>query len=71
MKLWIVILQDKELYLEPDIGVTFVESDNEQDAIDAGVAMRESALSNGRYRCVARHRADVRADLESGSRRSP
>lgn len=56
MRLWMVALQDKELYMEPDVGLCFVESDDEQAANDAGAAMQFSAMTAGRCRCVFRYR---------------
>lgn len=51
--LWLVVLKDKELRDEPDVGICLVEG-TEDDAADAGRAMAHAAAEAGRGRCVPR-----------------
>jgi hypothetical protein len=53
-KLWLVVIKDKELYGEPDVGVGLIEADNESAADNAGARMLEALAVRGRCRCVAR-----------------
>jgi hypothetical protein len=54
-QLWFVVLQDKELRGEPDVGICLVEG-TEEDAAAAGRDMSRAAATAGRARCVSRWR---------------
>lgn len=54
-KLWVVIIKDKQMLNEPDIGVCFVEGDDEEPAKAASMAMLAQLANAGRARCVARY----------------
>lgn len=49
--IWLVVLQDKELSGEPDIGMAVVDGDA-QLAIDVGHDMEDELRAQGRCRCV-------------------
>lgn len=53
-KLWLVVIKDKELADEPDVGVCIIESDDESAAHAAGAGMLSALATRGRHRCVAR-----------------
>jgi hypothetical protein len=55
MKLWLVVIKDKELYGEPDIGVSIVEG-NELAAKNKRDEMQAACANAGRGRCVGRYR---------------
>lgn len=55
MKLFLVVIQDKELDGEPDIGLAICEG-NELAARALVQEMEESCRKNGRFRCVGRYR---------------
>lgn len=55
MKLWLVVVQDKELPGEPDIGVAFVEG-NELAAKAKVVDLERACVKAGKGRCVGRYR---------------
>lgn len=59
MKLWIVVVKDKELEGEPDIGVAFVEG-NELAAKAKADELERACIEAGKARCVARYREVVR-----------
>ena len=52
-KLWLVVIKDKELAGEPDVGVGVVDG-TLTDATTAGATMLEALAERGRGRCVAR-----------------
>lgn len=54
VKLWLVVIKDKDLYLEPDVGVAVIESDDESWVDSAGARMLQVLAERGRCRCVAR-----------------
>lgn len=51
---WIVLLKDKDLPGEPDVGIAVVLGD-EQDAARAVDRVEREACDAGRARCVGRH----------------
>lgn len=55
MKLWLIVIQDKSLYGEPDVGLAFVEG-NELAAIARRKELEKECIAAGRGRCVGRHR---------------
>lgn len=55
MKLWLVVIKDKELYGEPDIGVAVIEG-NEGAAIAKRDEMQRACIEAGKGRCVGRYR---------------
>lgn len=55
MKLWLVVVKDKELAGEPDIGVAVIEG-NELAAKAKVEEMECACIQAGRGRCIARHR---------------
>jgi hypothetical protein len=55
MKLWLVVIKDKELHGEPDIGVAFVEG-NELAAKNKADEMQLACINAGKARCVGRYR---------------
>lgn len=54
MKLWLVVIKDKELAGEPDVGVGMFETDDVSEVESATCAVLEALASRGRGRCVAR-----------------
>jgi len=60
-KLWLVVIKDKELYGEPDVGVGIIESDDTSVVDAAGAKMLEALVARGRCRCTAR-----RIEIERG-----
>jgi len=55
VKLWLVVVKDKELAGEPDIGMAVVEG-NEMAAKNVAKQMEEACLAMKRCRCVSRVR---------------
>lgn len=55
MKLWLVVVKDKELPGEPDIGVAFVEG-NELAAKAKVDDLERACIEAGKGRCVGRYR---------------
>lgn len=55
MQLWLIVVQDKDLYDEPDIGVAFIEG-NRLGANIKAREMERACIESGRGRCVARVR---------------
>lgn len=55
MKLWLVVIKDKELPGEPDIGMAIVEG-TESAAVLVGDEMVRACTVAGRARCVGRVR---------------
>ena len=53
MKLWLVVIKDKELYGEPDIGVSIIEG-NCMAAHAKAKEMEDACIAAGRGRCVSR-----------------
>lgn len=49
--IWLVVVQDKDMYGEPDVGMAIVEGDV-QLAIDVGHDMEDELRATGRCRCV-------------------
>jgi hypothetical protein len=54
MKLWLVVVKDKELAGEPDIGVAFVEG-NELAAKAKVDELERACIEAGRARCIGRY----------------
>jgi hypothetical protein len=50
--IWLVTIQDKDLYGEPDIGVAVIEAVTARDAVDAARPTIEQLADQGRGRCV-------------------
>lgn len=59
MKLWLIVVKDKELPGEPDIGMAFIEG-NELAAKAKVDEMERVCIKAGKGRCVARYREIVR-----------
>ena len=59
MQLWLVVVQDKELEGEPDIGMAFIEG-NELAAQSAVRDFERTCIEAGRCRCVGRYREVLR-----------
>ncbi len=59
MQIWLVVLQDKDLAGEPDVGLVFIEG-NELAAQRAVKDIEEAARTDGRCRCVGRYREVLR-----------
>jgi hypothetical protein len=55
VKLWLVVLQDKDLEGEPDVGCAFVEG-NELAAKEVMRSMERDYRNAKRCRCVGRYR---------------
>jgi len=55
VKLWLVVVADKELLGEPDIGMAVVEG-NQEAAIGVLREMKQKCADAGRHRCVGRVR---------------
>lgn len=55
MKLWLVVIKDKALAGEPDIGATVIEG-NRLAADNARDDMERACIAAGRARCVGRVR---------------
>lgn len=53
MKLWMIIIKDKDLAGEPDVGVAVIEG-NESAARLRREEMERSCIEAGRARCVGR-----------------
>ena len=55
--LYIVTIQDKTLYGEPDVAIAVVDAPDEQEAIRASYPTIEQLADAGRGRCVPHARA--------------
>lgn len=55
MKLWLIVIKDKDLYGEPDVGVAVIEG-NELAAKAKVDEMQLACINAGRCRCVGRYR---------------
>lgn len=55
MKLWLVVVKDKEAAGEADIGIALIEG-NELAARAKGIEMERACIEAGRCRCVSRYR---------------
>lgn len=60
MKLWLVVVKDKEISGEPDIGLAFVEG-NELAAKAKARELEDACIAAGRERCVSRYREILRS----------
>ena len=54
MKLWLVVIKDKELCGEPDVGVAIIEG-NEGAAVAKRDEMQKLCIEAGKGRCVGRY----------------
>lgn len=50
--MFVVTIQDKTLYAEPDVAIAFVEAPDEQTALRAADPTIEQLIERGRCRCV-------------------
>jgi hypothetical protein len=55
MKLWLVVIMDKTMLHEPDVGVAFIEG-NELAAKAKTREMERACIEAGMARCVGRYR---------------
>lgn len=55
MKLWLVVINNKELYGEPDVGVAVIEG-NELAAKAKLEEMERLCTASGKARCIGRYR---------------
>lgn len=55
MKLWLVVIKDKDRDGEPDVGMSLVEG-NEKAAADVMRRMEQACIDRGMGRCVGRYR---------------
>lgn len=55
MKLWLIVVKDKDLCDEPDVGIAIVEG-NEGAAKAKVDEMQRLCIAAGRGRCVGRYR---------------
>lgn len=55
MKLWLIIIKDKELNGEPDVGIAIIEG-NARAAAMRRDEIQAECINAGRGRCVVRYR---------------